>query len=235
MDRLPNGTYTSLNNDKFENINLTTSEINYDFLELGGSLSGYTYIDTNQNGVKDTGEEILPNVVIAVISGEDMITMVSDSNGYYEIEDLLLGTYYILEGTPDTYTLTSYDELEVVLSAENTNDTDNNFGYIQLADILVNIYGDANQSKIKDSGEVNMQVCTVILKRDGVEVSRATPDANGNVVFADKPLGAYTVEVICGDYIVTTGTTLGFTLTLEGTMQYFGVVKPLAKTGYQLW
>ncbi len=60
----------------------------YDFAELSAGLSGHVYVDSNNDGVLDSGERLLAGVTIE-LSGLDasggnvLVTTTTDANGYY--------------------------------------------------------------------------------------------------------------------------------------------------------
>jgi uncharacterized protein (TIGR03437 family) len=56
------------------------------------ALSGYVYVDVNNDGTKGTQELTMPNVPVTV-SGPVTRTMMTDANGYYEFNDLPGGRY----------------------------------------------------------------------------------------------------------------------------------------------
>ncbi|MCC6491944.1 MAG: DUF11 domain-containing protein [Pirellulales bacterium] len=62
------------------------------------TISGYVYVDKNDNGVREAGEKAIPNVAIT-LTGTDMFgaavtqTAVTDANGYYSFGNLTPGTY----------------------------------------------------------------------------------------------------------------------------------------------
>ena len=66
---------------------------------LTSSISGYVYLDVNDNGVKDPPEQPLPNVPIA-LTGPVSRTTVTAADGSYRFEDLPQGTYAISETQP---------------------------------------------------------------------------------------------------------------------------------------
>jgi uncharacterized repeat protein (TIGR01451 family) len=74
-----------------------------------GSIDGFVYNDKNNNGVKESAEKPLANVVIA-LTGRDLSgTVISrstttDANGYYKFDGLIPGTYTVLQPTqPNKY------------------------------------------------------------------------------------------------------------------------------------
>lgn len=107
------------------------------------------------------------------------------------------------------------------------------FGNIQKGDIAVNVYNDVNSNKMKDTGEKNMEGFTITLKDSaGNVVETKTTDSTGNVKFASKNVGNYTVEITDRDgYIVTTEKVKTASLSVMGVSIDFGVTKKLVKTG----
>lgn len=76
--------------------------INYNFRENASSLSGYVYIDTNNNGSKDASEAGIEGVTIT-LSGTANRTTITDVNGYYSFIGLVNGTYTLTETHPVIY------------------------------------------------------------------------------------------------------------------------------------
>lgn len=114
-----------------------------------GSLSGFVYIDSNNNGVRDAGEEAFDGVAISLTGTDDFGNAVSlqtttDANGAYSFNDLAPGSYTVTETQPtgerngvpivdgqDTIgsqggTVPANDTFSITLT-EGTNGTDNNF------------------------------------------------------------------------------------------------------------
>jgi uncharacterized repeat protein (TIGR01451 family) len=70
------------------------------------SLSGFAYIDTNRNGVRDVGELPIAGVLIALSGSNFLGSTVSlqattDSNGQYTFSNLLPGTYSLQQTQPN--------------------------------------------------------------------------------------------------------------------------------------
>ncbi len=109
------------------------------------SLSGYVYLDKDNDGVKETGEAGIASVKIT-LSGKDSagnavsMTTTTDANGYYQFTNLPAGTYTITEtqptgyqdgkdtqGTPGTGTAGN-DVFSTIALAAGVNGVNNNFG-----------------------------------------------------------------------------------------------------------
>ncbi|MCI0703859.1 MAG: hypothetical protein L0241_22595 [Planctomycetia bacterium] len=71
------------------------------------SLSGYVFVDSNENGVKDELESWLSGVTIHLTGQNDLgetveLTTITDANGFYSFESLRAGTYTLSEVQPET-------------------------------------------------------------------------------------------------------------------------------------
>ncbi|TVS11512.1 MAG: PKD domain-containing protein, partial [Planctomycetaceae bacterium] len=64
-----------------------------------GSISGYVYLDVNNNGIKDPPEQGLPNVPIT-LDGTVSRTVVTAADGSYRFDELPPGTYEIVQSQP---------------------------------------------------------------------------------------------------------------------------------------
>lgn len=69
------------------------------------SLSGFSYIDANRNGVRDVGELPIAGVLIAltgtnVLSAPVSLSTTTDANGQYTFSSLLPGTYALQQTQP---------------------------------------------------------------------------------------------------------------------------------------
>lgn len=74
-----------------------------DFGELAASLSGSVWLDANNNGVRDVGENGIAGVSVSLPAGtldalgNAVAAAVTDANGAYRFGDLLAGTYAVTE------------------------------------------------------------------------------------------------------------------------------------------
>jgi hypothetical protein len=82
---------------------------NYNFGELkAGKLSGYVYLDKDNDALKESGESGISNVKITLTGTDDRGNSVSrvaytDSKGYYYFDNLRPGVYKIAESQPVKY------------------------------------------------------------------------------------------------------------------------------------
>lgn len=108
--------------------------------ELLAQLSGFVYIDLDDDGVKDANEAGIPNVqVILQQNGTQVNSTTTDSSGAYRFQNLQPGTYDVLETQPTGFadgrdtaaggqgTVAANDRFNVTL-ARGDNATNLNFG-----------------------------------------------------------------------------------------------------------
>ena len=189
-----------------------TNGADYDFLEVvGSSISGYVYVDANNNGVRDSGEAGIAGVTLTLLddSGNSTgATVVTDSNGYYIFTGLYPDTYGVAETQPSGY----YDGLDVAGTAggaahnpgdsitgatltSGANATDYDFGELEPASISGYVYVDANSNGVRDSGETGIAGVTMtLLDSSGNSTGvTTTTDSNGHYEFTNLEPGTYGV------------------------------------------
>ena len=226
-------------NDVFSNIVLMSGVegIQNDFGELlPASLSGYVYVDSNDNGSMDSGEAPIAGVLVTLTGTDDLGNSVSDStdtdaNGFYEFADLRPGTYTLTETQPAGYFdgkdsigtqggTAGNDVFSNIVLASGVDGTMNDFGELLPSDLSGYVYVDSNNSGSKDLLEPPIAGAVVTLAgtdRNGLSVfETAMTDANGYYEFTNLVPGTYTatetqpINFIDGkDSIGTQGGTLG--------------------------
>lgn len=71
---------------------------------FAATLTGFVYLDANNNGIKDSGERPLPGVRVTANSTLGSATAITDVYGVYTLDNLTPGTYTITETQPAEYT-----------------------------------------------------------------------------------------------------------------------------------
>jgi serine-aspartate repeat-containing protein C/D/E len=174
------------------------SGIDYDFGELKfARVDGYVYVDSNNNGIRDTGEKPIAGVTVTLldasgnaISGKTTTTNLS---GYYAFENLTPGTYGVRETQPVEPTFPLYydgldtvgtvdgvskgkdyndqppgDKLDGIVLGSGKSGLNYNFGELEPAELSGYVYFDANNNGQKDAGETGIGGATVeLLDADG--------------------------------------------------------------------
>jgi large repetitive protein len=178
------------------------------FADTPSSISGSTYVDTNNNGVKDAGEAGIAGVTMT-LTGTDANgagvtqTTTSDANGNWKFADLLSGTYTVKETQPAAYSdgkdtngsipgTASNDQFSNIVVPVGTNATGYLFGESGTA-IGGKVYLDANRNGA-DNSEPGIAGVTVELKDStGATVATTTTAADGSFSFPPQVAGTYTV------------------------------------------
>ncbi len=103
---------TTVTNDKFSTIKLNSTSnnlINYNFGELRpAAIAGSVYLDSNSNGIKETGETAIAGVSLTLSGTNDLGQSVSratttTADGSYSFGNLRPGTYMVTETQPANY------------------------------------------------------------------------------------------------------------------------------------
>jgi large repetitive protein len=139
-----------------------------------GSVSGFAYLDVNNNGVKETTESGVGGVTIT-LRGTDLYgnnveqTQTTDARGYYQFSSLAPGTYRVIQTQPEMLldgidsggsfaTVVGNDQLQIQLP-DNTHATDLNFGergrqaqYISVIDFFASTPRDSVLVAASDDG-----------------------------------------------------------------------------------
>ncbi len=183
-------------NDSITGIHLNSGSFaqGYKFAKLRpGLLSGVVYLDANNNGIRDPGEAGIPGVEI-MLQGElarkqpvgpvqqaalrrfDFSqTQLTDTNGFYEFDDLMPGTYQLSKKSPKTL-VDGKTTLGTLGGANGTpqhiqgiellggyQGTDYNFAQLKPGTIAGIVFQDANNNGKQEHNEAALAGVTIIL------------------------------------------------------------------------
>jgi len=196
-------------------LNEDADGVNYNFgYLLPASLSGYVYLDKNNNGIKDPGEPGIPNVTVTLTGVQrqfqtggiqpDVIPVINtsvttDTNGFYSFTNLVPGTYTITETHPSGYVdgkdtigtpggTTGTDQFSNIVLNPGVAGANNNFGELNLGILSGFVYLDTSSTGfndgIKEAGEQGVA---------GVNVYLIGTNANG-------PVSTFTTTAADGSY-----------------------------------
>ncbi|MCO6450999.1 MAG: DUF11 domain-containing protein, partial [Caldilineales bacterium] len=183
-------------------------------LALEAAIGGGVYHDLNGNGVFDSGEPPLDNVLITLSNG---LTTVTDASGLYTFT-VKPGSYTITETNPAGYISTGAmqgtvgsivaddDTIQVTLGSGQTSLQNNFLDARPNTAIGDYVWYDANQDGIQDVTEPGIANVTLRLYRDDGDgnfepgtddalVAATTTDADGGYLFAHLSPGPYFVDV----------------------------------------
>jgi len=201
----------------------------YQLAELGNRV----WLDTNKNGVQDSGETGVQGVKVTLLDSNGVAVgspLVTDANGNYLFTGLKPGTYSVqFDKTtlPAGYVFTAQD------AAAGTDTTDSDAGIVDgktvqtvldsgesdlswdagivatPAQIGDKVWLDNNANGVQDAGEAGISGVTVELKNaGGTVIQSTTTDANGLYSFSVDP-GTYSVAIQTPSGYVITGKDLG--------------------------
>jgi uncharacterized protein (DUF2141 family) len=219
------------------NVNLLPSQ-NLDSVDFGfrpdvftgnnGSIGDTAFNDANGNGIQDSGETGVPNVVLNLtLPGNDGIlgtaddttqTTTTDNNGIYNFTNLPPGNYRITVNPPFNFPqiTTGVSQVDVNLQ-QGQSLTNVDFGLRRPpgGSIGDTVFNDTNNNGSIDSGETGIPNVNLTLRNaDGQIVDTTTSNNNGNYIFTGLPLGNYTVETTRPqNFTPTTQTTIPANLT----------------------
>lgn len=186
-----------------------TSLTGNNFGELqDASLSGFVYVDANDNGVKDA-EQPISGVTITLTGftsdGPVSKTATTDASGSYQFTNLKPGTYGLQEGNPGSQYVdgkdtigsqggaTGNDSFTSIALGSGVNGVNNNFGEILPAKVSGAVYFDTNENGLFDSSETGIANVTITLTTDGSPARTTTTDATGGYQFTGLRPGTYSI------------------------------------------
>ena len=191
----------------------------FDFLNRAtpapASVSGFVYVDADNDGVKAGGDAAIPGVSVTLTGTDDLNRPVSarattDANGFYQFTDLRPGNYTVTEtqpaafldgkdtqGTPGGGTVGN-DVFSAIPLAAGVNGQNNNFGEILPAGLSGYVYNDSNNNGNKDANEAGIPGTPVRLTgvdNDNTPVDiTTTTNAVGFYDFSNLRPGVYTAR-----------------------------------------
>lgn len=185
----------------------------YDFGELvPAELSGFVYVDANNNGSKDPGEPGIAGAIVTLSGTGDRAPVLqatqTGSDGSYAFTNLRPGTYTLTETQPSGYldgqdavgsaggTLGA-DQVTTIGLASGVRGTNYNFGELLPASLSGFAYVDANNNGVRDVGEFGIPGATITLtgtsdRGTAINQTRTTA-SDGSYQFGDLRPGTYTL------------------------------------------
>ncbi|MCW1885552.1 carboxypeptidase regulatory-like domain-containing protein [Luteolibacter flavescens] len=172
---------------------------------------GHLYIDTNGNGVQDTGEPDLAGVDIFVTSAINNVqTVTTDANGDW-IATVPPGNTKIdiNENDPDYptgYTQTEGTDPSFVTAVGSIDTFAGNDGFYRSGTISGGIFNDTNGNGTRDPGETGLPGVDVLITDVNGNTQTVTTGANGEWV-ATVPPGRVDIDIVDTDPQIPAGAT----------------------------
>ncbi|MGK7905233.1 MAG: SdrD B-like domain-containing protein, partial [Hormoscilla sp.] len=173
-----------------------------------GSISGVQFLDADEDGTRDSGEQTLSGWTIFLDSNNNGVldsnerSAVTGANGSYRFGNLLAGTYNVREVQQAGFEQTTSNPTIVLAAGQNR--TGVNLGVDELSSdgsISGVQFLDADGNGTRDSGEQGLAGWTIFLdsNNNGQLDSNerfAVTGANGSYFFTDLEAGTYNVRAI---------------------------------------
>jgi len=183
-------------------------------------ISGHVYNDKDQSGTLTAGDTPLSGVTIQLFTdpngdgdpGDGTLVQIvtTDASGYYELLNLNVGNYVVVESDLPGYASTApvNNRISVNLPTLSTNANNNFFDYqpspTLYSTVSGTVWSDANQNGTNDIGETGIPNVSLDLVQDvntnGLVdagepvVASVTTDTNGNYAFAGVTPGSYVIR-----------------------------------------
>ncbi len=189
---------------------------NNNFGYVTGTISGFTYVDTNKNGVRDSGEAGIAGVSVT-LSGAAGATTTTAADGSYSFSNLVAGNYSVsAPSTAGSLILGTQSPLVVTLAAGEQR-PNVNFGYVSNSNQSQGCTGtigdfvwvDINRNGLQDAGEPGLSTTVILKNSSGVQIGSMTSNSAGQYQFTGLCAGSYTVEAPPPPGYDQTGTAVG--------------------------
>lgn len=183
------------------------------------TLSGIVFEDLDGDNVQDAGDPGITGVELTLeqLQGAQYVATTfkatTDSAGAYRFENLLPGTYRVVEAQPSGYvsigaqagtvngvrrgTVASPDMLTDIALEGGDNSIHNDFAEVRPASLCGAVYVDWNNNGLLDADETAIAGVTVyLLDAAGNRVASAVTGEDGRYCFRDLRPGSYGVEEV---------------------------------------
>lgn len=176
-------------------------------------LEAVKFHDLDADGIHDEGEPVLSGWTLKLRNAANAVVDegVTDSEGSVMFENVVPGSYTVIETMQDDWVVTS-DPYPVPVVLASGDDKMVHIGNLNVADVEVLKFEDRNADGVRDEGEPLLDGWTIRLLSDG-EVVDSAVTADGKVTFSDVVPGEYTVdEVLTGGWFNTTELPMAITV-----------------------
>jgi uncharacterized repeat protein (TIGR01451 family) len=190
---------------------------------MPASLGDYVWYDSNEDGVFQSGEAGIPNVLVELYRSDGTLagSATTDGSGHYTFVQLAPGDYYLLFHAPDGYHFSPMDQgaddnqdsdaapngrTDVFNLPSGANDMSRDAGLNEKVALGDFVWVDYDKDGIQDDGEPGIvDIKVTLYSQDGKEIGSTTTDVNGKYLF----------EVSPGQYYLIFGLPDGFEFTKQ--------------------
>lgn len=160
-------------------------------------ISGFLYNDFNGDGIKNNEDLPLVNWLVRLSKNSVMMdSVLTDSIGYYEFKNLMIGEYFVQEKLQQGWIITNptspnYHSISLI---GGDDIIEKNFLNFKLGKISGNIFNDQNSDGIKSIEETNLQGWKVYVSKDGLRTDSTLSDYEGNYIISGLTNGEYSIS-----------------------------------------
>jgi large repetitive protein len=163
------------------------------------SISGFVYVDLDNDGNKDAGEPGIAGVQITLTPGG---TVATGASGAYTFAGLVAGTYQVSEAQPAVWAdgidsagtpagTVGADQVSNIVLGVGVAGTGYNFGE-RGGSLSGFVYNDADNDGVKEAGEAGISGVSITL--GGTAGAVATTNASGAYTFTGLMAGTYSLS-----------------------------------------
>ena len=180
------------------------------FCEVGGgtaSIGDRVWLDTNKNGIQDTGESGMGGVTVLLSGANGSTAAVTASDGSYAFTGLVPGTYRVFINSPAGFTYAAanqgvddtvdsdlvFGNVDVVIAPGSTNATVD-AGFVHFLQISGWAWRDLNGDGVRQEGGLS-GVLVEAFDSGGAVVGTATTAGGGNYSINGLAPGDYTIRM----------------------------------------
>ncbi|MFY9821172.1 MAG: SdrD B-like domain-containing protein [Thermoanaerobaculia bacterium] len=172
------------------------------------SVGDRVWLDSNGNGVQDSGETGLNGVTVQLLNASNTViaTTTTSGDGNYTFSNLTPGNYSVRvvnstlpAGLTETYDLdgVATPDIASFSLAAGANRTDVDFGYRGAGVVGDRVWLDTNGNGVQDAGEAGINGVTVqLLDGGGTVIATTTTAGDGNYGFSNLVAGTYSVRIV---------------------------------------
>ncbi len=158
-----------------------------------GKISGYKWLDADNNGAISSGDNPVAGVTIKLMQGtQEIASTLTDANGYFEFTGLTPGGYTVAEVLPDGTEAVTPAEVAVLLQSGDSQEVDFLNAFIHCS-IAGTKWNDLDGNGIVGSADTGLAGVTIQLWSGDVLLATTVTGIDGTYLFSDLEAGTYTV------------------------------------------
>jgi len=191
--------------DSEVNAESNSSYVGIDVVIKKGSIGNYVWLDSNKNGIQESSELPLSNIVVKLFdsANQEIDSTTTDSLGKYLFSDVVAGSYYVQFSLPSGYTVTDKSndsrvdksgktEIFTLTKGEVVETMDMGL-YPSPVAIGNRVWFDSNHNGIQDKEEEEgiKDIKIQLYNQDNALIAETQTNEHGFYAFKDISAGSY--------------------------------------------